>query len=412
MTILYYDCFSGISGDMHLGAMIDIGVEASYLSNELSKLKLDDEFKLSIYRASKLGITGTKVDVLIQSEAHNHDHENDHSDHHHHHHGHQRNYKDIENIIRESTLSDKVKTLSLKMFLLVAEAEGKVHGKPIEEVHFHEVGAIDSIVDIIGSAICLDYLNVDYIMGSSVQVGGGFVKCAHGLMPVPAPATVEILRGIPIKSGAVEFETTTPTGAAILAATVESFTDAYDFVIDQTGYGLGTRDMKIPNVLRVYLGHKEEISGTYEQEQQWMIETNIDDMNPEFYSYVEALLFEQGALDVFKTQIIMKKGRPAVKLSILTGLNQLENLKELLFKETTSLGLRIYPIDKVMLPRTIEIISTQYGDIEVKKTFFKDEMIKYKPEFETCQKLALLHKVSIETIYKAVTLKMEEIRNA
>jgi hypothetical protein len=397
---------------MHLGAMIDIGVEASYLSNELSKLKLDDEFKLSIYRASKLGITGTKVDVLIQSEAHNHDHENDHSDHHHHHHGHQRNYKDIENIIRESTLSDKVKTLSLKMFLLVAEAEGKVHGKPIEEVHFHEVGAIDSIVDIIGSAICLDYLNVDYIMGSSVQVGGGFVKCAHGLMPVPAPATVEILRGIPIKSGAVEFETTTPTGAAILAATVESFTDAYDFVIDQTGYGLGTRDMKIPNVLRVYLGHKEEISGTYEQEQQWMIETNIDDMNPEFYSYVEALLFEQGALDVFKTQIIMKKGRPAVKLSILTGLNQLENLKELLFKETTSLGLRIYPIDKVMLPRTIEIISTQYGDIEVKKTFFKDEMVKYKPEFETCQKLALLHKVSIETIYKAVTLKMEEIRNA
>lgn len=276
MRILYYDCFSGISGDMNLGAMIDLGVDKDYLINELSKLNLEDEYKIEVRRDSRKGIEGTKVDVIlndnhghhehIHGDDHQHSHDNNHEhsqghDHHHHCHEHNhhihRNLKDIEDMINSSSLSDNVKKLSLNMFMKVAEAEAKVHGKPLYQVHFHEVGAVDSIVDIVGAAICLDYLKVDKIMASSVELGGGFVKCAHGLIPVPAPATVEILKGIPVKLGIVPFETTTPTGAAILAANVNEFTDIKEFTIEKIGYGVGGRDTEIPNVLRVYLAKKK-----------------------------------------------------------------------------------------------------------------------------------------------------------
>lgn len=282
MKILYYDCFAGISGDMNLGAMIDLGVEKEYLLNELSKLKLEAEYEIKFERKSKNGISGTKVDVLLMNEEHSHKHdqsedghshnhhnEHHHHDHHHHHHGHHhegehthehdhehgvhRNLKDIELIINSSELNENVKRLSIEMFTAVGKAEAKVHGKELYEVHFHEVGAVDSIVDIVGAAICIDYLKPSKIIASPIEVGGGFVKCAHGLIPVPAPATVEILKGIPIRAGRVPFETTTPTGAAILAANVEEFVDRMEFTIDKIGYGLGTRDMEIPNVLRVYL---------------------------------------------------------------------------------------------------------------------------------------------------------------
>lgn len=283
MRILYYDCFCGISGDMNLAALIDLGVPKEYLMQELSKMKLDSEYKLIIDTSVKHGITGTRVDVILNNELshdthvseqalhghnndhthhhgeHIHDHEHSHKEHvhHHEHKHHHRNLKDIEEIINSSDLSDKVKKLSLDMFMKVAEAEAKVHGKELYEVHFHEVGAIDSIVDIVGAAICLDYLKVDKIIASPVQVGGGFVKCAHGLMPVPAPATVEILKNIPISVGIVQFETTTPTGAAILAANAHEFTSKIDFSIKKVAYGIGHRDLEIPNVLRVYLGEKE-----------------------------------------------------------------------------------------------------------------------------------------------------------
>lgn len=286
MKILYYDCFSGISGDMNLGAMIDLGVNKDYLISELSKLNLENEYKIEVRRDSRKGIEGTKVDVILKdnheehnhihgddhqhshehnhehSDGHSHNHQHNHPDEHHQHchkHNHHihRNLKDIEDIINSSSLSDNVKKLSLNMFMKVAEAESKVHGKPLYQVHFHEVGAVDSIVDIVGAAICLDYLKVDKIMASSIELGGGFVKCAHGLIPVPAPATVEILKGIPVKSGIVPFETTTPTGAAILAANVEEFTDIKEFTIEKIGYGVGGRDTEIPNVLRVYLAKKK-----------------------------------------------------------------------------------------------------------------------------------------------------------
>ena len=276
MKILYYDCFCGISGDMNLAALIDLGVPKEYLIQELSKINLNSEYEIKIERSAKLGITGTRVDVILKGKLddethisdkdlhghnlehshHNSDEEQHHTENNHSHEHHHRNLKDIEEIINASDLSDKVKKLSLDMFMKVAEAEAKVHGKPLYEVHFHEVGAIDSIVDMVGAAICLDYLKVDKIMASPVQVGGGFVKCAHGLMPVPAPATVGILKNIPINAGIVQFETTTPTGAAILAANVEEFTRNVDFSIKKIAYGIGHRDLEIPNVLRVYLGEK------------------------------------------------------------------------------------------------------------------------------------------------------------
>lgn len=291
MKILYYDCFCGISGDMNLAALIDLGVPKEHLIQELSKMNLNSEYEIKIERSAKLGVTGTRVDVILKdklndkehiseqashehSYEHTHEHSHYHSDEEHHHgennhshkghvHNHEhhhRNLKDIEEIINSSDLSDKVKRLSLDMFMKVAEAEAKVHGKDLYEVHFHEVGAIDSIVDMVGAAICLDYLKVDKIIASPVQVGGGFVKCAHGLMPVPAPATVEILREIPIKTGIVQFETTTPTGAAILAANVKEFTEKVDFSIKKIAYGVGHRDLEIPNVLRVYLGEAGNIN--------------------------------------------------------------------------------------------------------------------------------------------------------
>ncbi|WP_196605494.1 nickel pincer cofactor biosynthesis protein LarC [Pectinatus haikarae] len=262
MKVLYYDCFCGISGDMNIGALLDLGVDENYLRQELSKLNLAAEYELKIKKDKKAGINGTRVDVVLKQETigshgHNtqkqpdmsHDHKQGHHDH--------RNLKDIENIINKSSLNASVKKTCLDIFMKIAEAEAKVHGSSLDEVHFHEVGAVDSIIDITGAAICLDFLKADKIIASAVQLGGGFVKCAHGIIPIPAPATIEILKDIPIKTGIVPFETTTPTGAAILAANVSTFTDNMTFSISKIGYGIGHRDLEIPNVLRVYLGSEK-----------------------------------------------------------------------------------------------------------------------------------------------------------
>ncbi|WP_432408311.1 nickel pincer cofactor biosynthesis protein LarC [Wukongibacter sp. M2B1] len=418
MKVLYYDCFCGISGDMNLGAMIDLGVNEEYLLKEISKLNIDSEYKIDVKKTIKKGISGTKVDVILkkQYEEHknddHHQHCHDHSHHHednHEHYGyyhHHRNLRDIENIINSSELNDRVKRLSIDMFMKVAEAEAKVHGKPLYEVHFHEVGAVDSIIDIVGAAIAIDYLDVDKVMASNVQLGGGFVKCAHGFIPVPAPATVEILKGIPIKTGLVNFETTTPTGAAILSASVQKFTDKLSFSIEKIGYGIGNRELEIPNVLRVYLGKEEK---SKETEDQYILETNIDDMNPELYSYVEERLFEEGALDVFKTPIIMKKGRPAVKLSILINEGREKDVLEVIFKETTSIGIRKYKVKKIMLKRDFARVQTKYGDVAIKNSYYQGKLIKFKPEYEDCKGLAKEKNIPIREIYKEVNRIMEEI---
>lgn len=414
MRVLYYDCFSGISGDMNLGALLDLGVDATYLKEELSKLSLDDAFCLDIQKGLKKGISGTKVDVKL---THHHDH-HDISEHHfhfhtqphehHHHHSHHRTFKDIEAIILGSELSDAIKQRSLKMFWAVAEAEGKIHGKAPLEVGFHEVGAVDSIVDIVGAAICLDALNVEKIIASKIELGGGFVKCEHGIIPVPAPATVEILQSVPVTLGRVPFETTTPTGAAIIKANVDCFEEKPSFTIQKIGYGLGHKEFNIPNVLRVFLGEEETQTAQHEE---IVLETNIDDMSPEILAFVQEKLFNAGAKDVYTTAITTKKNRLGVKLSILVTPEKEAEALRIVFEETSSIGLRRYKVDKIALSRSIKRVLTPYGEIEMKCSFYQGKMLKYKAEFDQCKQAALHHNVPILKIYECVTQQMNETKN-
>jgi uncharacterized protein (TIGR00299 family) protein len=387
MKILYYDCFSGISGDMNLGAMIDIGVEQDRLINELKKLTIDP-FELKITSDKRRGISGTKVEVVLSEKT---------APHH-------RSFRNISTLIEGSDLSRNVKTLSLRIFTKIAQAEAKIHGCNIDDVHFHEIGAVDSIVDIVGAAVCLDCLRVDRVLSSPVQVGGGFVTCAHGTLPVPAPATAEILKGIPVRSGLVPFETTTPTGAAILAATVDIFTEEANFTPRKIGYGIGHRDTEIPNVLRIYLGDMEEVPFEEDVEirDAFMVECNIDDMNPEFYDDVMDALFEAGAQDVFLAPIIMKKSRPAVTISVLCHGSELKSVETILLIRTSTLGVRTRKVTKTMLRRDFSAVSTKYGEITVKNAYFRGKKIKSKPEYETCKQLAREKGVSIKEIYDSV----------
>lgn len=398
MKILYYDCFAGISGDMNLGALIHAGVPAEYLVDELKKLNVEG-YQIEISPALKMGISGIRANVKL---AHSHTHDHNHSEkHHHHHHEAHRNLHDIETIINNSTLNAFVKEKSIAMFKHIAEAEAKIHAKSIDTIHFHEVGAIDSIVDTVGAAICIDYLKPDKIISSTVELGGGFVKCAHGTFPVPAPATAEILTGIPIKKGAADKETTTPTGAAILKVFVDEFIDRTSFAIQKTAYGIGFRDLEIPNVLRVYLGSMAE-HGQKENAKAIMIECNIDDMNPEHYEYIMEKLFAAGAHDVFLVPVIMKKSRPAIQLKVLGDEKCLNALKEVILTETTSLGLRYYTVDKTMLGRNTRIVETKYGNIRVKEGQKKGETIKYKAEYDDCTAAAKEHEVALNEIYAEV----------
>ncbi len=393
MKILYYDCFAGISGDMNLGAMIDLGIDPKYLREQLRKIEIGP-YEIRVTRDQRRGIFGTKLDVILPSgegapAAHGHGH---------------RSFKDIAGLIEKSNFSDGVKSTSLSIFMKIARAEAKIHGHSIDEVHFHEVGAIDSIVDVVGAAICLEVLKVDKILSSPVQVGGGFVKCAHGMLPVPAPATAEILTGIPIRSGIVPFETTTPTGAAILAATAGRFADHVDFTPLKIGYGIGQRDTDVPNVLRVFLGEMddEKQDPDVEVKEACLMECNIDDMNPELYDGVVERLFEKGALDVFLTPIIMKKSRPAVKISILCDADHRRGIEEVLWLQTSTFGLRVSRISKLLLRRDVSTVKTKYGDLSVKNAYLRGERIKWKLEYEDAKRLAREKGVSIKAIYDSL----------
>jgi len=388
--ILFYDCFAGISGDMNLGALVDLGVDPGYLRGELEKLNIKG-FRLEVGRDIRKGISGTKVTVVVdhpENEKHRH-------------------LSHIEQLINASSLSDAIKIKSLAIFNRVAEAEAKVHNISKEEVHFHEVGALDSIADIVGAAICQEYLEVDEIQASPVQLGGGFVKCAHGVMPVPAPATAEIVADMPVKTGLVEYEATTPTGAAILAATVDRFVPGMDLVVHRTGYGIGQRDGVVPNVLRVYLAGEK--SGSVEdvtEEEAVILECNLDDMNPEWYSHVTELLFNAGASDVFMTPVVMKKSRPGHMLSVLCDIELSGRMKEILFRETTSIGLRTTAVKKSMLRREVVKVRTKYGVIDLKRSFYGGKVVNEKPEFEQCRRLASKHGITLDEIRKEVYKKL------
>lgn len=400
MKILYYDCFSGISGDMNLGALIDLGVPFEYIIQNLNKLNLNNEFKITVKKLVKNGISGTKVKVIDLND-HNHNHNNEHS--YNHSHEHIRNYKDIKSIINNSELSETIKLLALKIFEEIAIAESKIHNKLLEEVHFHEVGAIDSIVDIVGAAIAIDYINADKIISSPIEVGYGMVKSAHGMLPIPAPATAEILKGVPIKAENVTFEATTPTGAAIIKAASSDFTNKKTFNILSIGYGIGEKENpNMANALRVFLGENNE------NNEEYILECNIDDMRAEEYELLMERLFKEKALDVFYTNILMKKQRPAIKLSVICKSIDKENIKRIIFLNSSTIGIREHSIDRTKLKRDIINIDSEYGIVPIKISIFNDKIIRTKPEYDYCKKIAIEKNISLNDVYSKILFNYEQ----
>lgn len=370
---------------MTLAALIDIGVPEEHLRFELSKLKLDDEFRLNVTGAMKMGISGTQVRVhqLANISSDGHDHGHDHSHSHGHSHDGARTYREIKHMIETAPYEQGVIDRALDMFRVIGEAEGKIHDKPLDEVHFHEVGAIDSIVDIVGVAIALEYLKVDTILCGPVELGAGRVQCAHGNFPVPAPATSEILKGVPCQTGGLEGEATTPTGAAILKCNVDQFQPKGVFTNETVGYGIGHKEFAVPNVLRVLLG--EYASGSTSDipaAANYEIVTNIDDMSAEGFQPMLDRLFEAGASDAFLTPIVMKKGRLAQSVTVLCRAENLDALAKLLMTESSSIGVRIKPIWKQMLEREIRMVRTSFGEVSVKIVALPDGGQRWKIEHD------------------------------
>ncbi len=373
---IYLDCFAGISGNMLLGALLDAGAPEELLRAELAKLPVAG-YELAISRVEKGGISAFYLDVQVDESVHEH-----------------RTLADIVSMIELSVLAPAVKETAKRIFTRLAEAEGKVHGVPAETVHFHEVGAVDSIVDIVGIAWALDYLGIEHIYASRLHVGSGFVKCCHGLMPVPAPATAELLHGIPYYQGEIAKELVTPTGAAVLATLGSGYGPLPEsFVSSKIGYGAGTWNLEIPNVLRLYLGTVpptviEKEAGSQDDGQCLVVETNIDDQSSELYGYVMDKLFAVGALDVWMTPIIMKKNRPAVKLSVLITEDCQAKAVEIILQETTSIGMRIYPVTRAMASREFIVIGLPWGDVRVKISSYQGRICNVAPEYEDCRKIA------------------------
>lgn len=377
MKTLYFDCSSGISGNMTLGALLELTGNSEYLLNELKKLKLEG-YDIKISKTQKNGITATYVDVVLE---HSHEH---------------RNLNDVNSIIEKSELSEKVKDIAKRIFLRVAKAESKVHGKPIEEVHFHEVGAIDSIIDICGTAILIDKIKPDKIISSTVNDGYGFINCAHGKMAVPVPATSEIFAAsnVKFKQIDIEGELVTPTGAAIIAELSEEFKPLPEMNIKKIGWGAGSKDLEIPNVLKVYYGEIEEEQNTIS-----VLETNIDDCTSEILGYTEELLLKRGALDVFFTPIFMKKNRPAYKLTVICKKEDLYKMQDIIFRETTTIGIRYREEARKELTREIIEVKMSYGTIKAKKVKHGEKESIY-PEYESLKKLAEDKNIPLKELYK------------
>lgn len=387
MKALYFDCQSGISGNMTLGALLEITKDENYLRQELDKLHVDGYY-ITINKTVKNGISGTYVDVILENHEHYHDH---------HHHEH-RNLHDINHIIDQSELDEKVKDLAKRIFLRVAKAESKVHQKSLDEIHFHEVGAIDSIVDIVGCAILIQQINPDVIYSSVVHDGYGYVECAHGTIPVPVPATSEIFTDpkVKMKQVDIEGEMVTPTGAAIISELAESFGTMPTMNVSQIGWGCGTKDFKIPNVLKVSLGEIEA-----QNEDVIVLECNIDDISGEVLGYTMERLFEHGALDVFYTPIYMKKNRPAYRLSVILKENDLKEIQDVIFKETSTIGVRYRHESRTILKRELSTIETPYGLLKVKKVYNDHHEYIY-PEYESAKQLAKDHHLALKDIYNLV----------
>lgn len=394
MKTLYFDCVAGASGDMLLGALLDLGLPLAYLHQELQKLQLP-HWELTSEKTLEKGISVTRCHVRVTQPQHQH-----------------RHLKDIISIIDASSLKDTVKTSSKHMFQRLAEAEAAVHNQPIERVHFHEVGAIDSIIDIIGCNIGFDYFQIDNFAASILPVGWGTVQCAHGILPVPAPATTNLLKNTPVTPGLNEGEVLTPTGALIITSCTRQFGPLPTMTIDKVGYGAGTKTLNQPNILRLILGQAHSLPTTMDSDVIMVIEAGIDDQNPEFYNFLTETLLAAGALDIALTACIMKKGRPGNLLKVICPPGLLVPLSNLILTHTTSIGLRYYPAQRYKLPRVIKTVATTFGPIKVKISGFTGQLLKSSgnlaPEYEDCVKLAQTSNVPVKVVYQAALSKAWE----
>ena len=415
MSVLYIDSVSGISGNMMIGALLDLGLDFEYLKTELEKLNVDG-YELVYEKRDKNGIMATYFNVKLDGEedsnhSHEHHHEHSHGDEHHHHeHSHEhhhehehshvhRNLEDIHAILNASSLSENVKTLSKEIFQYIAVAEAKIHGKELNEVHFHEVGAIDSIVDIVGTAILLEALDVEEVISSPLHTGTGFINIAHGLFPVPVPATLEILamKEIPTYSKGIESELVTPTGAAIVATIANGFGERPSGAVERVGYGAGSKDLNIPNVLRLVLVKKNSRRGIYK------LEFNVDDMTGEELGFLMEKLLAENALDVYYTPIQMKKNRPGTMVSVLCNAVDRNVLIHSCFAHSTTLGIRISKVSRVTMKRSSEVIETEYGEVNRKSAEYED-ISRSSYEYEDIKRIALAEELSLREVVEKINI--------
>jgi uncharacterized protein (TIGR00299 family) protein len=380
MKALYFDLIGGASGDMILGALIDAGVPVKKLKELLAGLNLT-EFNLTTQTVDKNGFSATKMDVVVAEGSP------------------ERHLKEINEIIQKSSLPPAIQNQAIEIFTRIAEIEAEIHNKPVEQVHLHELGGTDTIVDITGTLLALDQLGISKIFASPVPLGKGFIQGAHGQIPLPSPATIALLKGIPVYGREIDFELVTPTGAALLAHLVDEFGPAPPMVLAEVGYGAGGRDLSIPNLLRVLIGEiRSPESATLEN--LAVLETNLDDLNPEVYPYIIESLFSAGALDVTLTAIHMKKNRPGTQIQVLCQIKDVDSLRAILFLETTTLGIKQSIVNRYALPRIIQEIKTPYGKVRVKIAETESGLKKISPEYEDCRELAKKHNLPILQIYQ------------
>ncbi|RPJ16367.1 MAG: nickel pincer cofactor biosynthesis protein LarC [Desulfobacteraceae bacterium] len=380
--LAYFDCFAGISGDMSLGAFIDLGVPVDWLEERICNIPLKD-FAFSVSDVSRNGIGAKQIEIKVADSSVS------------------RNYSQILSLIEKSPLSANVRERGIAIFDEIALAEAEIHGCPKEKVHFHELGGVDAIADIIGTALCIEYLGITKIFASRIPMGSGFVVCRHGTIPLPAPATVSILKGVPVYGVDINHEIVTPTGAAIVKALSVSFGNIPDMTIEKTGYGAGRHDSgNIPNLLRIIIGKApDDKTG---DEVISLIETCIDDMNPEIFGFLMERLFEDGALDVWWVPVYMKKNRPGTKVHVICNPDRKDALINRILSETTSIGVRYHEVNRRTLSRNADEIKTTYGKIGIKRITSSDGTTRIVPEYEVCRKIALEKKLPLKVVYENI----------
>ncbi len=391
MKIAYFDCFSGASGDMILGSLLDCGLDMTSLKKELDELGLGG-FRLDVHQMIKKSIRATQAEVVVDDSAMVES----------------RRLSGIKSLIKNCGLAQNIRHDALRIFQSLGEAEAFVHGVSIEDVHFHEVGAVDAIVDIVGSVIGLNLMGIQKIYCGPMNVGGGFVKTSHGILPAPAPATLELIKGLPSYSSGMYGELLTPTGAAILSTLCSGFGPAPEMKITSIGYGAGKMELETPNVLRLIIGEAEDSPGLKSSEPVAVMETNIDDMSPEIYDFVFEKAFNNGALDMSLTNIQMKKNRPGVQLQIICPVSVAQSLAELIFRETTSIGLRWRIENRMVADRKIDEVRTCFGVLRVKIAYRNGKIVNISPEYEDCRKLAVKNNVSIKQVMMAASIEASE----